>query len=408
MKHGRFMATSLVVMASASLGLGGATATAATGPTVQGFAADYMAKAPPPVTRAQAVAQAQRFDVIVAYAATYRAYVIDMHAANPNLVLLAYENASFLDKGTDPNGTLYPDSWYSHNCLGHQLRSKGFAAWLMDVNDAPGDAWVENRVAKAGDLLSFSGYDGIFLDMMGPAPTVGHYVLDAVTGLDSAPIKPGVSPCANWTGFKWMAANGTIAQRIGAATGRQVWGNGLGSGPSYFSTGVPTQRLQSATVGAMAEAFVRGEMDPIARHRSEAQWKQDVDMLSDAGARGESVLAITKVWVSATQAQLDAWHKYSLASFLLAANGYTHFSFRADHALAGDEPWSHIDLGSPLGAYAKVDGVYQRTFANGRVLVNPTLSTLTVPLGGSYITIEGLTTSSVTLQPNSAEILTPA
>ena len=69
-------------------------------------------------------------------------------------------------------------------------------------------------------------------------------------------------------------------------------------------------------------------------------------------------------------------------------------------------PWSALNLGSPSGRYAKVNNVYQRSFSSGRVLVNPTPSTFTVKLGGTFHTLDGAVVTSVTLKANSAEILT--
>ena len=364
-----------------------------------------MAKISGRPTLSQALAQAQHFDVIVATAFMYQPYVAQMHAVNPNLVILAYENSTFLDKGTDPNGTHEPDSWYLKNCVGHKLRAKGYGSWLMDPRNVRG-AWFDDRVATAQNLLASSGYDGIFLDMLGPYPTSGTYVYDATTGALSRPAIPGSSPCANWADLGWMDATGALAQRIRSVTGKTVWGNGINTGTAYFAK--PTSHLQPYTDGLMAEAFVRGSANAVNAHWNETAWKRDVDMLVDAASRGEPVLAITKLWVPATSAQIATWHEYSLATFLLGAGPTSFFQFRSNTSLSPDDPWCRTALGAPLGPYAKTGSVYRRDFAGGRVLVNPTTGAVTVDLGGGFVTLAGNRVASITLQPHTAAILTTA
>jgi hypothetical protein len=90
----------------------------------------------------------------------------------------------------------------------------------------------------------------------------------------------------------------------------------------------------------------------------------------------------------------------------MGSDGRSYFHFTADKAdFRVDRPLNRLNLGPALGPYAKIDGVYQRTFAGGRVLVNPTLTAQTVVLGGSYRTLSGTSVGSVTLAPNGAEIL---
>jgi hypothetical protein len=363
---------------------------------------DYMAKlsAPPSLTRA--IAQAQHSNVIVAPPYMYASYVGQMHAANPNLVILAYENSTFVDKGLDPNGTAHPNSWYLRNCAGHKLRSKGYGSWLMDPRNIR-RSWFDDRVAAAKAILSTSHYDGIFLDMLGPFPTTGTYVYDAVTHATTRPAIPGSKPCRNWTDKGWMDATGTLAQRIHLATGRPVWGNGINTGPWYFTK--PTRHLESYTSGLMAEAFVRGAESGVKAFWNETQWKQDVDMLVQANASGHPVLAVTKVWVPASAAQIAAWHRYALATFLLGAGPTSYFEFRSDRSLSDDDPWCRAAIGTPVGGYGKIGGVYRRDFTSGRVLVNPTNATVRVSLGRTFRTLEGTLVTNVTFGPHTGAIL---
>jgi putative glycosyl hydrolase-like family 15 (GHL15) protein len=186
-----------------------------------------------------------------------------------------------------------------------------------------------------------------------------------------------------------------------------VIGNGLRDGPHYFAATAPTKELLGSGIEAgLPEAWLRGATASIGAYPSEAAWKQNVDLLVDCQRLGVSVMTSTKTWTTATQAQKDAWFKFALASYLLGNDGtsYFFFSYSGGDSVA-DYPLYHLDLGAASAPYAKVSGVYQRNFAKGKVLVNPTTSTFTVPLGGTYETVGGSTVTSVTLPPHTAEIV---
>src|SRR4051812_48761491 len=61
-------------------------------------------------THDQAIAAAQRYDVIVAFPKAFQAYVADMRAANPNLVLIAYSNGMFVTPKQGPTSGAFPQS----------------------------------------------------------------------------------------------------------------------------------------------------------------------------------------------------------------------------------------------------------------------------------------------------------
>src|SRR6185436_13044527 len=55
-------------------------------------------------------------------------------------------------------------------------------------------------------------------------------------------------------------------------------------------------------------------------------------------------------------------------------------------------------LGAPLGGRTVVNGIFQRDFADGRVLLNqPGTSQATVQLGGTFLRVDGSAVTSVTL-----------
>jgi hypothetical protein len=186
-----------------------------------------------------------------------------------------------------------------------------------------------------------------------------------------------------------------------------VYGNGLLHGGRYFDPDAPTSVILNGIDGGMVELFARSPFSSINDYKNEAEWKKDVEMLTDAGARGKSITVTTKTWSGGSQAQQTAWHRYSLATFLMGFQPGFYYSFLYnDHDALKDHPYWKMDLGAPVGTYGKRGGVYERVFQNGRALVNPTNSSQTVNVGGTYKNQDGQpVTGSVVLRAHEGEIL---
>jgi hypothetical protein len=290
----------------------------------------------------------------------------------------------------------YPETWFAHDAAGNRVTSVAFGKHIMDVSNP---LWWENRAAKCLDVMARSGYTGCFLDVLGPGPLL--------PGESSAmPVNPSTG--REWTESEWLEATTQLADhvrgRLGVAT---VYGNALGSGKRYFDPVAPTSVVLDALDGLMAEIFVRPATEPVTQYRKESVWKEDVDMLVDAGANGRRVLVTTKLWVAATTTQTDAWHEYALATFLLGTNGNSSFSFLPDrHDPTVGHSWWDLDIGTPTGDYYVADGVYQRDFTLGKALVNPTDDPRTVPIGSGWVDLDAEPTpDTITLQPHTAIIL---
>jgi hypothetical protein len=107
----------------------------------------------------------------------------------------------------------------------------------------------------------------------------------------------------------------------------------------------------------------------------------------------------------------EAANAFGLAAMLLAGNGRASYS--SSNGATTDEYWfpeydTAKELGAPAGPYAVLaNGVYERAFATGIVLVNPTARpTGKFWLGGGRYSGSGLTNvRSVALPPTSAVIL---
>jgi hypothetical protein len=345
-------------------------------------------------TADQAVKAARHFDVIVALPKSFSDYVGQMRNANPNLVLLSYMKGTF---ALPEEESTYPAGWYARDSHGNKIQNIQYHTWLMNPSST---GWIHNRVDVCTSLIATTGYDGCMLDKVGTAP------LDP-TSDTALPIDPTTGK--TWTAQDWLAATTNLAAQVRAAVAPSiVVGNGLATGPEYFSKTAPTSQLFAGLDGGFTEAFLRTPHQRATRYFTPAAWEQSVDMLVDAGARGKPVLALTKVWSSATSTQVTNWHRYSLASFLLGTDGTSYYSFTGSRTdlPAMMTPWI-VNIGVPVAGYGLRDNVYQRAYSNGLVLVNPTTNSITVHLSNTYTNFAGASVSgSITLTAHSGEVLT--
>jgi hypothetical protein len=347
------------------------------------------------MTQAQAVTIAQEFDVIAAQASVFPKYITAMKAANPNLRIVAYINGTFDLKS---GGTSYPTSWYETASGGARIQS-AFGNYLLDPGLA---AWQQNVAAQCTSAITKSHYDGCFVDTLGTAPLDAGYV----TGL---PMNP--STHAVWSGTAWLNATAAIAAAVQKANPTAlVVANGLANGAKYFSTAGATSASLAPSGVAMSELFLRAPGAGATQFQPVSKWLANVNMLVDAESKGESVLTTTKLWVTATAAQQAQWHKFALASFLLGAGGHSYFSFledRANTAIVQDYAWDHVNIGTPLGAYAQNVNLYERSFSNGIVAVNPTSTPQTITFAGNYVNLDGTVVTSETIAPDSGDVFLP-
>lgn len=351
------------------------------------------------VSQAQAVADAQTLDLIVARKGTFTPYLGAMRAANPTLKLLVYLNGAYAQSNQGPTSGAYPASWYARDINRQPVTSKAEGNWLMDVSNT---SWVQDRINTCTSYLAQSGYDGCYVDMLGNASVSAGYV-------SSPPVNPATN--AVWTIPDWMQATASLGAAVkqGNAS-HMVVGNGLQNGRQYFTSSQgPTSVLLNGLDGGNAQGWIRGASDSITAFESTANWKQDLNMLTDAASKKKSVMAMTKVWgVTATQDQIDAVHRFALASFLMGTDGSQYFDFDAnatDGAVVPDHPYDHVNVGTPLGSYNTQNGAFVRYFTNGVAVVNASkTSSVTVSLGGTYTNLESQAMSKVTLLPDTGDV----
>ena len=342
------------------------------------------------LTAAQAVTVAKEYNIIAEQSNAVSAYVSQMHAANPNLKIVAYVNGSY---DTSNSGTQYPSTWYAHDAAGRKVYSTQFHNWLMLPQSPSG--WNGQVATLCTEALKQSGYDGCFLDSLGIAPFDKGYV-------NSPPVDPSTGKVFATT--KWIIdTQVTITATQKANPGKLIIANGLGNGQKFAAT----QPLLTAAGTAMAELWLRVRNWKVTQFDTPAMWLQDVGMLITAAAKHELILTVTKLWISATTAQMNQWHAYTEASFLMGTDGHSYYCFttsQTESGLSVDTSYDHVAIGEPTAPMKPVGNAYSRTFTNGIAAVNPGGSSVTIQLGSTYVNLAGKSVTSETLTPNTGDI----
>jgi hypothetical protein len=320
-----------------------------------------------PLTPAQ---EGRRYGIMI-LRQTDAAVVPRLKAGNPKLRVFMIVDMMSADPG-DPTGisnwvgyteadTNHPE-WFLTDAGGNRLPFKDYPdSLVMDVgNPAYQRAGLANitRLAKAG------GFDGVFLD-------------DANASLRWI-LAGGSAECVKYpTDAKWQPAVysflSSVAPQLRAA-GLLVAAN---IGGSTITPGL-WQRWNGPLDGAMEESFTNGGSG----RDSNGLWLARLKHALWSEANGKIALDHA---VTATRSGA----RYGLATMLLAANGENKFYASTDysHEVWWPEYTATKRLGSALGRFSVLpNGVYQRRFTNGVVLVNPQMHAASrVPLGGAYV-----------------------
>ena len=357
-----------------------------TGRMLQRFAPTYMSKHPGAYSQTDANLIAQNYDLIVGNSSQFSGKNIPgMKAVNPNVRILVYLNGSF-DMFGNPNlsNHTYPLSQYAVDASGKYIQSTKYHNWLMNIGD-PG--WAGSVSLHCTQLLATAPYDGCFVDMLGDALLTGSY-------LTGQPINPATGTV--WTTAQRMAATTLIGAQVTADhPSNIVMGNGLNDGQRYFDAAAPTSQLLNGVNTALAETWLRQATMSIGKYRSPSVWQQEVDLLSDVGSKGDFAAVTTKVWTTATAAQITSWHRYALASFLLGTTGSSYFSFTQSQSSTefqtdATSTLDHTPTGAAVGPYQAQGGAFTREFVDAEVIVNPTKNSVKVSIPEACTTLDGV------------------
>ena len=250
--------------------------------------------------------------------------------------------------------------------------------------------WQQYVADALKDYIDRYGYDGVFLDLV---TATTHYVNFK---------KPKRTVNANgavYTDSGWKDANLELLRTVRSAIGGKLLIiNGCRRGTGYFQDGYGD--FLDVADGMCNEGFTGWAQKPPG-FGSEADWKADVEALADCAKRGKAVLAVANVKKRESTEpaeQHEALYRYITASFLLGMGQRHYLMFYAkvpgqpEDYRPGEEvlpALCNVLPGKPTGAYYQADGVYQRDFEQGKVLVNPTGRAATIALEGAWQTDKG-------------------
>ena len=322
----------------------------------------------------------------------------ELKAANPNLIVLAYQNLGSMTQGLGPGGTsssgvnyseantAHPE-WFLKEANGARIAEEDYPyLWMADIGE-PGyqQLWTENVIR----LLKDGPWNGIVMDDTNTTPRYHVYPQWRIVKYpNDADYQTAVRSMLAYAGPRIQAAGKLAIPNIGAWT-------------EYPE--VAKEWLQYVS-GGEDEMFVKWSSVPGEGYRTAGDWKTQLEEVRSTESMGKRFLAITQATMSDTGAVRYGW-----ASALLDGNGNTSFFAASNY---DSETWSseyEIALGEPTAAASEIGGgAWGRRFQHGLVIVNPSSSTVKVSFGGTY-SGTGLTDATeAAVGSNTALILTSA
>ncbi|MFZ0385852.1 MAG: putative glycoside hydrolase [Solirubrobacteraceae bacterium] len=348
------------------------------------------------------VTQAKQDQIVqLQYSPTVKTLVDQIHAEDPGVKVLMYSD------------TGYPgDSAGWTSCTTSSEDAAGGPSWRLFDDSTElgymnaGSPGFESACASHAITLAKSqNFDGIFWDNVAPEPydLVSSKCVNA-SGAASCSLYDGSSTTA------WQAHEYSLVKALGAATSQAGLMTFINDGSGTTSQWKKWGATPGIT-GQMEESFVGSYLGTSVPY---SQWQEEVANETWSEANGKYELAM-HYDLNQNQESLDT---FGLSSMLLAADGHTSYdSTVADLNAPTFDWWPEYtqaqNLGAPQGAYTTVTSsgatVYERRFANGIVVVNPTTSASgSASLGATYTGTgnEPTNVTSVTLPSQSGLVLT--
>jgi len=353
------------------------------------------------------VAEAAKYQIVqLQYNGPSTKTLVDqIHADDPGVIVLMY---------ADPTGEGgFTVGSPSNGCVTSAQASSGGDAWLLydgtsQISDTTnlGDSSFDNTcISNAMSQAKSADFDGVFWDQMNAVPgyTLSNTCINAYQA----------SSCSTFDGGSesaWQNSMYTFIQDVGSYDSSMGMKSILNIGGTYDQPAV-WQQWNGPVSGAMEESFVGSYTGGSVPYD---QWQGELANEQWSEANGKYEMAV-HYDPGQDQESLDT---YGLASMLLNAGGMTSYSSTVPTLNDATYTWwaeytAAQDLGAPSGAYTTVASggatVYERKFANGIVVVNPTSSgSQSVALGATYSGSgnEPTSASSVTLAAQSGMILT--
>jgi hypothetical protein len=342
------------------------------------------------------------------------AHVAEIKRANPETKVLAYlETATQARDCTgQPPAYLPHDSfgvnycyaaayhpeWFLTDAYHRRVTYADYSRYAaMDVGNREYQArWASDAIAAA----RADGFDGIYIDDVNVYPghgidgRIGKYtdqqygsaMVSFIASVADDLRATGLLAVANVAANPWVSWQRTDALAIAAhltAVNREHYvryGDICGPFSERFNT--------TATEGTPP-------IDELLAYDQAIQ------------AAGASLLGTDYGFTPRTAADM-ATMSYGRAAFLLAWDGRpgSAYIFRPCGPVPPADPHWMIDVGTPTGPVTVVNGVYERPYSAGLVLLNPSPSTpARVPIPPGYVTPAGARAAEITVPAEGAAIL---
>jgi hypothetical protein len=339
--------------------------------------------------------EAKRYSIIVLQASDARRLPF-LRRWNPGLKILVYQDIA-VTRATDlqartvctalPADRAIGARWFLKGVLRNRI-STGFD-YLMDVGDP---VYQQACISHAIALAKRFRFDGIFLD--GVAASLPFE------------LPPNTRPASIKypTVGSWQAAMYSMLAYAGRAIHTQGLSVVANIGGAVLTPGL-WQRWNTPLDGAEEESWTDGGIGLV---QQLTWWREKLANVAWSEAHG-------KYAILHSYNTTEAGNVFGLASMLLVAAG--HASYSTSNANdTSYEAWypeylAAQRLGAPRGAYTlQQNGVYERIFANGLVLANPTTHPVSrISLGGGRYSGPGLSDrGAVSMGATSGLILTRA
>jgi len=281
------------------------------------------------------------------------------------------------------------ESWFLHSSAGQRVRNSdpNDPYYVMDLGNA------EFRAYQIGYIMKFIntyGFDGLMWD--GP-PSVLEGWLNLSPG-------PTSQAAAAWHQYVLTMLHET----------KQALGSRLlitNSTPIYdvIANGIPgadDSDYLAYVDGTALEGFGHAPWEPYTTTPGAATWAWQQRMAERNLSAGKNLYVAGGVdYQGALTAQVNHWQIFTLASYLLKADGaHAYYEWAAPGQQNPIFPEMTVSLGTPLGPAYLSNGIWQRDFTGGKILVNASdssLQTTSLPAGLHTLDASIVVTDTTTL-----------
>jgi hypothetical protein len=343
----------------------------------------------------------------------------NIHVLRPDYIGLLYRNIHKVSSDSPEYSTFVSNGWLLRDTQGNVVFSSvyGTTSQMVDIGNPDYQSWLADWIYNQ---VTLHGYNGAFCD-----DGFGVYVGEIWWDADTVNI---INPR---TGTIWTdqevrdALVGLYTHLRDKLPSSLIVPNGIYSGSRWQQRKVGYEYVIDRTgiSGLAGEGWWRIPDSTV--WYSEASWKSSLDSLMELESyfikNNPSKMFIPFCYIDgdgvdnqlppgATQLQVM---RYGFASTLLGTNSsriYLYFSNNPTRLQYAHDNLFSTNIGYPLSNYGIVSGthLYQRTFSNALILVNPTNTPYQISLAGNYRTLDNnLVNGTYTMTAYTGDVLTP-